>query len=105
MGFFKPWYDALEQENKDKVKAVIKNGQLEIVGGGWSGNDEANPNFEDIINNFMIGHEFLKKEFGVVPTIGWNIDDFGHSDTNTRIFGQMGYEAMFFSRLHHNDKE
>ena len=93
MGFFKLWYDQQEQEDKDKVKKLIKNGQLEIVGGGWSGNDEATPNFEDIINNFMIGHEFLQKEFGVIPKIGWNIDDFGHSDANSRIFGQMGYEA------------
>ena len=105
MGFFKLWYEAQDKEIQDLTKKLIKNGQLEIVGGGWSGNDEACPNFEDIINNFIIGHDFLKSEFGIVPKIGWNIDDFGHSDTNARIFGLMGYEAMFFSRLDHNDKD
>jgi len=38
----------------------------------------------------MIGHQFLKKEFDITPTVGWNIDDFGHSDTNTRLFFRDG---------------
>lgn len=77
---------------------------MEIANGGWSANDEATPYFDDIINNFMVGHEFLVKEFGVKPKIGWNIDDFGHTDTNTRLFSEMGFNAMFFSRLDHNEK-
>jgi alpha-mannosidase len=87
------------------VKKIIQNKQLEIVNGGWSANDEASPHFDDIINNMMLGHEFLDKEFGVKPEIGWDIDTFGHSDTNTRLFAEMGFDAMFFSRLDHNDKD
>jgi alpha-mannosidase len=41
----------------------------------------------------MVGHQFLKKEFDITPTIGWNIDDFGHSDANTRLFQEMGFDA------------
>lgn len=47
----------------------------------------------------MIGHEFLDNEFGIKPTIGWDLDTFGHSDTNTRLFAEMGFDAMFFSRI------
>ncbi len=83
---------------------MIKNKQVEIINGGWCANDEATPNFDDIINNMMIGHEFLNKEFGIKPTIGWDIDTFGHTDTNTRLYAEMGFEAMFFSRLDHSDK-
>jgi hypothetical protein len=72
---------------------------LEIVNGGWAANDEANANYEDIINNMMLGHEWLDQEFGVRPTIGWDLDTFGHSDTNTRLYAEMGFDAMFFSRL------
>jgi alpha-amylase/alpha-mannosidase (GH57 family) len=50
------------------------------VNGGWVDNDEGCPNFDDIINNMMIGHEFIKKTFGVYPKVGWNVDTFGHSD-------------------------
>ena len=87
------------------MKKLIKTKQLEIANGCWSANDEATPHFDDIINNMMVGHQFLQEEFGVQPEIGWDIDTFGHSDTNTRLFAEMGFNAMFFSRLDHNDKK
>lgn len=51
-----------------------------------------------------MGHEFIKKTFGVSPKIGWDIDTFGHSDTNTRLFAQMGFDALFFSRMDDPEK-
>ena len=47
--------------------------------GGWSATDEACPNYEDMILNMHVGHQFLKKEFGIRPRVGWMIDAFGHS--------------------------
>jgi len=58
-----------------------------------------------MINNMMIGHQFIFKEFGVKPTIGWDIDTFGHSDTNNRLYAEMGFDAMFFSRLDRDEKD
>jgi len=51
----------------------------------------------------MKGHEFLKKEFGVVPRVGWLLDSFGHSSANARLYAEMGLEALFVGRLDHND--
>ena len=51
-----------------------------------------------MINNMMIGHAWLKKEFGVVPRIGWQIDTYGHSSTNARLFADFGFDALFLSR-------
>eukprot|EP00351_Strombidinopsis_sp_SopsisLIS2011_P000654 CAMPEP_0116876402 /NCGR_PEP_ID=MMETSP0463-20121206/8349_1 /TAXON_ID=181622 /ORGANISM="Strombidinopsis sp, Strain SopsisLIS2011" /LENGTH=103 /DNA_ID=CAMNT_0004522981 /DNA_START=266 /DNA_END=578 /DNA_ORIENTATION=+ len=67
-------------------------------------NDEACPHYEDMINNMMIGHDFVKREFGVTPRIGWQIDPFGHSNTNARLFAEMGFDAWFFARLDIEDK-
>ena len=39
---------------------LIKEGRLEIANGGWSATDEACPTYEDMINNMIQGHEFLK---------------------------------------------
>jgi hypothetical protein len=33
--------------------------------------DEACPTYEDMINNHQIGFDFVLKEFGVKPRIGW----------------------------------
>jgi len=34
----------------------------------------------------------------VTPRIGWQIDPFGHSNANARLFYEMGFDAMFFGR-------
>ncbi len=72
---------------------------MEFINGGWSMHDEAVTHYEDMINNMMLGHEYLLKEFGIKPNIGWQIDPFGHSSANPRLFADMGIEAWFFSRL------
>jgi alpha-mannosidase len=71
--------------------------------GGWVGQDESTPNYEDMINNFFMGHQWLKKEFNVSPTIGWNIDPFGHTQSNAALFHDLGFEALFFARMNFND--
>lgn len=66
--------------------------------------DEACPIFEDMIDNMMMGHEWILKEFGVRPRIAWQIDTFGHSNTNARLFAEMGFDALFLSRIDDIDK-
>jgi alpha-mannosidase len=79
MKYFTMWYNYLHQKDKDRVKKLIKNGQLEITQGGWTASDEACPNYQDLILNMHLGHKFLQDEFGVKPRIGWMLDSFGHS--------------------------
>ena len=81
------------------VKKLIDEGRFEITMGGWSATDESTTNYEDIIANFMKGHTWLKDEFGVTPTVGWNIDSFGHTQANAALFHDLGFEALFFARL------
>ena len=99
MKFFHMWYTRLNQERKDVVKKLIQNGQLEISQGGWVANDEACTNYEDIIMQMYIGHQFLKKEFGVTPRVGWMLDSFGHSAANAALFADFGFDAIYFSRI------
>lgn len=75
-----------------------------MISGGWSMHDEACPIYEDIIDNMKIGHEFILKEFGEKPRIGWSIDPFGHSNANARMLAEMGFDAFFFARLDYQDK-
>lgn len=78
---------------------------MEFANGGWTASDEACPNYEDLINNMIKGHEFLKSEFGVTPKVGWHLDSFGHSSANARLFADFGFEAMFVARLDRLDKQ
>ena len=60
---------------------MVKKGQIEFVNGGVSTNDEGCVYYEDFIDNMTWGHQWIKDNFGkdAIPTIGWQIDSFGHS--------------------------
>ena len=84
---------------------MVAEGRWELINGGWSENDEACPIFEDIVDNMMVGHQWIQKEFGVTPRVGWLIDSFGHSASNARLYADMGLEALFISRIATGDRD
>lgn len=106
MKFFSMWWEKQSDKKKEDVRQLVKEGRLEFVNAGWSMHDEACTHHDDIMNNMMIGHEFLEREFGdyARPRIGWHIDPFGHSNANPRLFAEMGLEAWFFARIDFEDK-
>ena len=63
MKFFTMWWDRQTDDMKDTVRNLVKEGRLDFVNAGWSMHDEACTHHDDMMNNMMIGHEFLEKEF------------------------------------------
>ena len=104
MKFFSMWYTRQTEERKDQVRQLVKEHRLEFINAGWSMHDEACTHYDDMMNNMMIGHEFLLKEFDYIPTIGWHIDPFGHSNANVRLFAEMGFDAFIFARLDYQER-
>jgi len=77
---------------------------LNIVNGGWSAPDESCTSYDDVIDNFMGGHRFLKEEVGVEqPKISWQLDSFGVSKGFARLFKDIGMDAMFYTRTDPED--
>ena len=103
VGFFYRWWKNADDVLKNMTYKLVQNGQLEFINGGWCMHDEATPYYEDIIGNMAAGHEFLKNTFNVTPTIGWQIDPFGHSNTNSAFFSQMGFNGVWFARIDYQD--
>lgn len=67
--------------------------------------DEATTNADDIIDNFMRGHQFLKQELDVDdPNVSWQLDSFGVSKGYARLAKDMGFDAMFFARVDTSEK-
>lgn len=87
------------------MKTLVQNKQIEIVNGGWCMSDEANPYYEDIIDQMTIGLRWVKENLGAVPVIGWHIDPFGHQATNAALFNQFGFNAWFFARIDWEDQK
>jgi alpha-mannosidase len=68
------------------MKKLITQHRFEFVNGGWTASDEACLTYEDFIDNIVEGHNFLKREFGVIPKIAWHADAFGHSIASNLLF-------------------
>jgi len=105
ISFFNRWYESLGKDAKRQFKKLVENGQIEFVNGGWVQNDEASPDPVAVINHMTTGHEYLLKNFGVAPRIGWQIDPFGHSSVTPSLWSLMGFDALVINRIHHSLKD
>lgn len=61
--YFKKWYDKLGETEKADVKTVVTNGQLDLVNGAYMPPDEALTQYDSLLDSFMVGQQFLWKEF------------------------------------------
>ncbi|KAJ7971780.1 Alpha-mannosidase [Quillaja saponaria] len=103
--FFQRWWWDQSEAVQNVVKRLVSSGQLEFINGGMCMHDEASPHYIDMIDQTTLGHLFLKKEFGVTPRIGWQIDPFGHSAVQAYLLGaEVGFDSLFFGRIDYQDR-
>eukprot|EP00755_Sulcionema_specki_P010240 Sspe_Gene.6786::Locus_2281_Transcript_1_1_Confidence_1.000_Length_2013::g.6786::m.6786/K01191/E3.2.1.24; alpha-mannosidase len=85
---------------------LVAEGRLEFVNGGWCMHDEASPYWVEMVDQTTRGHQFLKKHFGAkaAPKGTWQIDPFGHSNTNAWLIGaESGMDYEFWGRMDYQD--
>lgn len=104
--FFWIWWKQASPKSRELFRSLVNNGQMEIVSGGWSMNDEACVHYQSTIDQMTWGHRRLFDTLGncSIPRIGWQIDPFGHSREQAFINTQMAFDALFFARAHYLDK-
>ena len=61
ISFFALWWGTITAEKQATVKELLKNGQLEIITGGWVMNDEANTFYYAMIEQLILGHEWCSR--------------------------------------------
>eukprot|EP01091_Cochliopodium_minus_P016677 TRINITY_DN631_c5_g1_i2.p1 TRINITY_DN631_c5_g1~~TRINITY_DN631_c5_g1_i2.p1 ORF type:complete len:923 (-),score=206.34 TRINITY_DN631_c5_g1_i2:268-3036(-) len=104
--FFKYWTDnRTTDEMRDKLRHIIENKQMRWAGAGWVQNDEAVAIYTDVIHQMTLGHNFVKKNFGLSnpPNLGWQIDPFGASSSTPVLFDLMGFNATIYRRVNFYD--
>ena len=102
--FFTMWWQRQANATKESVRSLVANNQLTFVNGGWCMHDEATTHYIGMIDQTTLGHTFLKKELGVIPRVGWQLDPFGHSATQASMMtSKMGFDALFFGRIDYQD--
>ncbi|KAF2897557.1 hypothetical protein ILUMI_08617, partial [Ignelater luminosus] len=105
--FLFKWWKDRPSAVRNKFKKLINNGQLELIGGAWSMNDEATTHYQSIIDQFTYGLKAIDDAFGSCgrPKVGWQIDSFGHSKEMASIFSELGFDGLFLGRIDYQDKK
>ncbi|KAJ4807139.1 Alpha-mannosidase [Rhynchospora pubera] len=104
--FFQRWWEEQSETTQSIVKQLVNSGQLEFINGGWCMHDEATTHYTDLIDQTTLGHRLIKKQFGKVPRVGWQIDPFGHSAVQGYLLGaELGFDSMQFARIDYQDRE
>ena len=67
ISFFAMWWNEQTAETQNSVKQLLASGQLEIVTGGCVMNDEANSFYYAIMEQLILGHEWLKLNLNYKP--------------------------------------
>lgn len=105
ISYFERWFEEQSAAIKSQFNQLVQSNQFFFPGAGWVMNDEASAYYEDVIEQFILGHVYLNQRFNYVPTTGWSIDPFGHSATQAYLFAQMGINMVFLERIHSKDLE
>jgi alpha-mannosidase len=107
IGFFARWWEEVSEIKRDHAREVVANGQLEFINGGWCMHDEASPLWTAMVDQTTRGHQFILKNFGpkASPRGTWQIDPFGHSNTEAWLLGaEAGMESLFWGRMDYQDR-
>ncbi len=106
------WVEEFDPILFKKIRDLVKRGKWHIMG-GWHLQPDCNmPSGEFFVRQIFSGRKYFKEKFGVVPTIAFNPDPFGHSRGLVQIMKKTGYEGYLFMRPsdrfmtlpHHNFK-
>ncbi|KAJ6801340.1 alpha-mannosidase 2 [Iris pallida] len=105
MSYLERWWRDSTDEKRAMFAKLVEEGQLEIVGGGWVMNDEANSHYFAIIEQMMEGNMWLNETIGFIPKNSWSIDPFGYSPTMAYLLRRMGFQNMLIQRTHYELKK
>ena len=106
-GFFARWWEQASDEKRAAATRLVKGKQLEFTNGGWCMHDEASPLWTAMVDQTTRGHQFILKHFGAdaAPRATWQIDPFGHSNTQAWLLGaEAGFESFFWGRMDWQDR-
>ncbi|KAJ8705045.1 hypothetical protein PYW08_012365 [Mythimna loreyi] len=104
--FFWKWWVRQSAAIQQKVRTLVREGRLQMVGGAWSMNDEAAAHYQSTVDQFTWGHRKLNQTFGHCgrPRVGWQIDPFGHAREFASLLAMMGFDGLFLGRIDYQDK-
>lgn len=67
VAFLYRWWNNATPKQREQMKALVANKQIEFINAGWCMSDEANMYYEDFVDQMTVGLRWIKDTFNVVP--------------------------------------
>lgn len=97
------WLEQLYPSLYDRVKAKVKKGTFQTVGGSWVEHDTNMPSGESLVRQFLYGQRFFESHFGDRCTTFWLPDTFGYSSQLPQLCRLAGMSRFFTQKLSWNN--
>jgi alpha-mannosidase len=95
---FYAWVEQIEPAMFEEIRARVREGRWEIVGGWWIQPDCNIPGGESFVRQGLYGQRYFREKFGTVARVGYNVDSFGHHGMLPQILRRSGLDAYVFMR-------
>ncbi|UWZ84562.1 alpha-mannosidase [Occallatibacter riparius] len=100
---YNEWMADKYPDLNDQIKARIKEGRWEVVGGMWVEPDVNMPDGESLVRQLLVGKRWYKQNYGVDVRIGWNPDSFGYTWQLPQIYKKSGVDYFVTQKMTWND--
>jgi alpha-mannosidase len=92
--------EKLDPELFARVRRLIERDQWHVTGGQYLQPDVNLPTASGLRRQILHGQRYFQDRFGLSPTVGYNVDSFGHPASLPDILSEFGYRGYVFHRPH-----
>ena len=97
------WLEQLYPALYDRVKAKVKEGTFQPIGGSWVEHDTNMPSGESLVRQLLYGQRFFESHFGERCQTFWLPDTFGYSSQLPQVCRLAGMSRFFTQKLSWNN--
>jgi len=98
------WIEQNEPLLFDKVRARVREGSWEIVGGMWVEPDGNLPTGESWVRQLLFGQRYFQSRFGRRAKVAWLPDSFGFAGNLPQLLKSAGMPFFFTHKLGWNEQ-
>lgn len=92
------WVQEADPELFEQIRRRVAEGRWVLAGGWWVEPDCNMPSGESLVRQGLIGQRWLADRFGVIATVGMNVDPFGHNVMLPQILRGQRMDSYLFLR-------
>lgn len=99
------WVEETDERLFAAIRERVDEGRWELAGGWWVEADCNLPSGESLVRQGLYGQRYLAEKFGVIATVGLNVDVFGHGLSLPQILRGQGLQNYCFFRPMRDEKQ